>query len=411
MKKTKKIILLIAFFLTVSCIIELIIFNHQAIRTLLGKNKNTIANYYILNENNYSTDEISNLELEKFRSNIIKNRNNIVIIKDINFKVTSLNILYKEKIDSIDTYNPSFTAKGNKYTYYQLEQKVINDGANVYFSFNTKSECYDIKLDINTSAANKEIDKIILNHPNFKFSAVRVIIVFIFLITLYLIKNGKIYKPIVENNKKATYIILILSMFAIIISTIYIYYGLNPERLAQYSYTKDSPYLLDNLNLEVMSIINDEHGKINFSNYNITELYDLAYYNDKYYNYSNNIAIYCILLPFSILTHKYLNIYYLNLILLLLVIIIATIFYILLIEFFIKKINIFNYILGYLTIMLGSNILFAHRIINPDISFLSNFIIILCTLIFILLYLKFNNKLTEKLTLLFVRNIFRTIVI
>ena len=200
-------------------------------------------------------------------------------------------------------------------------------------------------------------------------------------------------------------------MFAIIISTIYIYYGLNPERLAHYSYTKDSPYLLDNLNLEVMSIINDEHGKINFSNYNITELYDLAYYNDKYYNYSNNIAIYCILLPFSMLTHKYLNIYYLNLMLLLLVIIIATIFYILLIEFFIKKINIFNYILGYLTIMLGSNILFAHRIINPDISFLSNFIIILCTLIFILLYLKFNNKLAEKLTLLFVRNIFRTIVI
>ena len=156
MKKTKKIILLIAFFLTVSCIIELIIFNHQAIRTLLGKNKNTIANYYILNENNYSTDEISNLELEKFRSNIIKNGNNIVIIKDINFKVTSLNILYKEKIDSIDTYNPSFTAKGNKYTYYQLEQKVINDGANVYFSFNTKSECYDIKLDINTQQQIKK---------------------------------------------------------------------------------------------------------------------------------------------------------------------------------------------------------------------------------------------------------------
>ena len=382
MKKlyTKKIIIFIIC-IAISLISELFIFNFTGIRTFFSKNKNVEAKYYITSSNDNKIN------------NILSNGNNTIFIDDISYPVTSINIEYNNYGNNCITYDTKYTAYGNRENSYELEKKSFNNTSNNYISFNTKKECYKITLTVNNYNEDLEISKIILNHPNFKFNVIRILINIIFNIFIYLIITKKIYKYNTKENPKLCYIIfsiiiILLLIFETIIftkittETNFEFFETNENELSSYNEIQKN-----NFDLQASKNIIQKNDKDNKYEY-----YSL--YNNKIYAYLNRFSINFITKPVHIITGKYLTLTFINLLLLLSIIILSAIMYDNIIKYFIKKISIFNYILGYLLLILGSNILFARRSYIYDIAILSNIILEILCLIFIFILAKKNRKIT-----------------
>jgi hypothetical protein len=403
-KKIVKNILICFICLLISCGIELLFFNYPGIRTYFEKNKDVEANYYIFSESTtndemleYTNNKEKNTDTDILKSEL-ENGNNIIFIDDINFPVSSVNFYYTTYDNISTTYNLTFTAYGNEFLYYKTEQKVANNDKEAYILFDSITDCYNIKIDVNTSSIDKKIDKILLNHPNFNILPIRILIIFIILTLGYYIYTKKIYRFHTDTLPKLKITILILTLLVILIFVAYIYINIFISNMQEPIYSDEYTYLFDSCNLQIKSILEKEDGNFTISEYFIMPLYEVANYNEHYYNFSNNIIIYLILLPFRKITGYYLNIYYLNLILLLFAIIMATWLYITLTDYFIKKSSIFNYILGYIVLILGSNILFARRIFNTDIAFLTNMILVMLAFKFA----ESKNKIVTRLLAIFI---------
>ena len=402
--KYKKVINLIAFFV-ISLFIELFIFNYPGIRTLTCKNKNVTMDYYVLdtsNSNGNVFDFILGKDVPKiiYKENITKG-NNILAIKDINFPVTSIDIYYKEADDyGTDIYSPYFIAYGNKYMYYELESKTLNNANEAIFKLDTKKVCYGIKIEINTSTDIKEIDKIVLNKPHFNINFIRIFVIFASLLFIYSITTNKIAKYNLEKNKVISYIILSLFTIFLLYNTITIFYNMNKLEMSNIFISKEEIKPNDTINLQVNSIINNDEGNYEIDTSSESETYDIAKYSNKNYNFTNNILVYILLLPIAKLFGYYINIYYINLFLLIILEISILAIYILIIKRYIKNISTLNFILGYIVLILGSNALFARRIIGPDFAFLTNIILEIFYFILIILHMNTKNKVMSNILLL-----------
>lgn len=366
-------------------LIEIFICNYPYFRTLLNDNKNIKTKYI------YTNSEIN--------------------IYNIDNRITSINFLYNNNLTDKITYSILYISEESS-NIVELEPKVLLPKDNHYIHLDTRTKCQDIKIKLETNS-NLEIKDIILNKPNLNINTLRMIIIFIALIFILKIKNNSMY--IQEYNKnninQTNNFKLNLFMFCAFM-TIYILSQMFPNPLFIEKNQIDKE---DSLLMQTEAIMNgqihlleepsnllkqmkDPYNKELREKLKVKYIFDTAYYNGKYYNYFGFAPILTSILPFRLITGKYLPSHIFNLIYIYIAIYALYSLYKKLIDKYIKKISLFNFYLGFYTIIFGSNFLTLLRGQKYDIVTTSGIAFILISLNLALSI--YNNKKHKKIKLI-----------
>lgn len=359
-KKYKYFLLLIIFIL----VIEIFLCNYPAFRTLLTGNNEQEVSYKI--------------------------EDNKIIISEVGVRVTSINFEYKNDFKNIVTYKVAFLAKEDD-RLVELQDKAILPNNLHYVQFDTHSICEKIEVEI-ISDSNVEISKIFVNRVNFNINYARMILLFLIGILTFVLKDeyiwNKVYNP---DSKKQHYIFLIvLTIFSSIISI----YVIKQYDLPVKLYTKDKIGTFDTLILQTEAFMKTEVALpikpsqllVNFDepyNYTLKEeedipfLFDTAYYNGAYYSYFGVAPIFLLILPFRIITGKYIDTHILNLVFVILALYFLYEVYRKFIKKYVKKVSLCSFYLGYFTLVMGSDILFTLRGQRYDIVVITGIMLIL----------------------------------
>ena len=384
--KHKKIFLSIL----ITIFIEIFICNFPFFRTIITGNTNLKAEYTYTN----SINQIS--------------------IQNINTRITSIKINYKDNIKDKISYDLSYKAEESSNTIY-LNKKTLLKHNNHYINFDTHSKCKNINLYLTTDNQNLTIDSIILNHPNLNISIIRIIIIFTFIIFIIKIKNKSIYiKQYNKDSKQQKKIFKFnLFMFCSLI-TIYAICQHSPRTffIEKENINKEDSILMQteaimngqiHLTEEPDQLLNKMKNPYDYYQrqiQGINYLYDVAYYKGKYYNYFGITPILTSILPFRIITGKYTHTYIFNLIYLFISIASLYSLYKKLINKYIKNLSLCNFYLGFYTIIFASNIFTLIRGLKYDIVLTSGISFLLISLnLAISLYNNHKHK-TLKLILL-----------
>jgi len=124
-------------------------------------------------------------------------------------------------------------------------------------------------------------------------------------------------------------------------------------------------------------------------------LTDTSYYKGKYYSYYTTLPIIFCLLPVYLITHQFFNLAILNLIILTLATFIASLLYRKIIEDYIKDVPLLLYILGFITILFGSNLFWLLLGIKYHIA-VSTGILCLVSTIYTLVCMNNQKKIAFK---------------
>ncbi len=349
-EKLKRIIISII----IAIILEVFLCNYPAFRTLLVGSRNIKANF--------------------------KFENNKITISDINNRVTSVYINYKNELTDKITYNLNFKAEETS-DIIKLKPKVILENEKQYINLDTHSKAQ--KIEINLETENElEIESIILNHINFKINFLRMFLIFLAAVFIIKITDGSIFKKQYDKESKFQNRIFLLNLLVffglIAIYNIYQYnfdtLTVKPEDINKEdsilmqteAFMHGQVPLLEEATPELKEMENPyDHVKRNSEG--IKYLYDVAYYNGNYYNYFGVAPIITSILPFRAITGMYLHTYLFNLIYILGTFIALYFWYKKLVEKYIKKISLANFYLGFYAIIFGANIITLIRGAKYDI--------------------------------------------
>lgn len=349
-EKLKRIIISII----IAIILEVFLCNYPAFRTLLVGNRNIKASFTL--------------------------ENNKITISDINSRVTSVDINYKNELTDKITYNLNFKAEETS-DIIKLKPKVILENEKQYINLDTHSKAQ--KIEINLETENElEIESIILNHINFKINFLRMFLIFLASVFVIKITDGSIFKKQYDKESKFQNRIFLLNLLVffgfIAIYNIYQYnfdtLTVKPEDINREdsilmqteAFMHGQVPLLEEATPELKEMENPyDHVKRNSEG--IKYLYDVAYYNGNYYNYFGVAPIITSILPFRAITGMYLHTYLFNLIYILGTFIVLYFLYKKLVEKYIKKISLANFYLGFYAIIFGANIITLIRGAKYDI--------------------------------------------
>ena len=143
---------------------------------------------FICNYGFFRTLIIGNLNLKKD----YKIEDNSILIDDVGSRVTGIYIDYKNKLTDKVTYNVIYETETDSKVI-ELNPKVLLENDKQYINFDTHSNCKNIKIEFLTES-KIDINKILLNHPNFNFNALRLLIIFVILVLILKAKNGSLFE-------------------------------------------------------------------------------------------------------------------------------------------------------------------------------------------------------------------------
>ncbi len=363
MKKNKILI----FSILIALFIEIFICNYSFFRTLLLGNLNVQADY--------------------------KMENDILKISNINCRVTSINFKYKEKLIDKVTYIPYYTFKGSS-DKIEINPKIVLKNSRQYINLDTHTECETIEISFLTE--NKlDFENIILNHPNININLFRILIIYIVVLFIIKAKKEDIFsKQYDKNSKQVNRLFLCnLTIFcAFIVMYIVSQFNFEGFLVAPEHIDKN-----DSILMQTESIVNGQielleepakelkemenpYDHIKRDNEDIPYLYDVAYYNNHYYNYFGIAPIITMILPFRLLTGFYTHSYIFNLIYVIIAIYALHFLYKKLVDRYIEKISIVNFCFGFYAILFASNILTLLRGAKYDIVVSSGIMFLLISL-------------------------------
>jgi hypothetical protein len=127
--------------------------------------------------------------------------------------------------------------------------------------------------------------------------------------------------------------------------------------------------------------------------FDVNYLFDSAYYNGKFYQYFSILPVIFFMLPIRLITGYYVLSKVVNTFLFVILCILISITYKKVVDKFINKISLFNFILGYVTIILGSDVMNFTRGMMYDVPVTFGMISLFTVILII-----FNLKETKKLT-------------
>lgn len=278
--------------------------------------------------------------------------------------------------------------------------KVILQDERQYINFDTHTNCEKIEVHILTES-NLNIKNITLNHPNISINILRIGFIYIICNFFLKINQDKLSNVSYDindkkQNKSLRFNVISFSIFILI----YIILQFNSDFVTfyiddsqNYRYQLDfSSFLIDKdeidkedsilmqtealINGQVELMVEPSEELKNMENpYDSTKrddegvqyLYDVAYYNEKYYNYFGIAPILTSILPFRLLTGKYTHTYIFNMIYIFISIFSLYSLYKKFINRYIEKISVTNFNLGFFALLMASNILTLMRGAKYDI--------------------------------------------
>ena len=382
MKKYKMIFILII----IACLIELLIFNFPAFRTILLGSNNIDANFSI--------------------------SNNKVYISDINTRVSSVYIDYLNPLTDDVAYSLTYSSEDS--TEITLRDKIIPKENSHYINFDTHSICNNIEIELDTTS-DVSISHIYINHPNFNVSLFRIVLVFAILLFICKVRSGAIYTVDYDKTSKSqnTIFMFVLTLICIFIGIYTIRQQTSPLFISSNEIDEEDSILMQTeafVHKSIPLLVKPSNELINMDNpYNYSEkvsnniefLYDTAYYNGNYYSYFGIAPIITLILPFRIITGMYLNTYVFNLFFIFAIVFLFFAVYKKLVDKFIKKTSLFNFCLGFFAIFTACNILTTLRGLKYDI-------VVSCGIMFLLisflLALCLSNKKHKYIKLIGIRH-------
>lgn len=351
----------------ITIIVEVFFCNFPAFRTLLLGNTNI--------KSSYTLDEKT------------------IIISNINTRVTSISINYKNELIDKITYNLQYVAEENS-DLISLNPKVILENQKQYINFDTHSKCETIQINLQTEN-DIEIDNIILNHPNFKINICRIILIFCLVIFIIKIRDESIFETKYDKNSKLHNSRFILNLIVLCSFTfIYIIYQFNsnsllikPEEINKEdsilmqteAFVSGSIPLLEEPSEELKNMENP-YDNVERTNKGIYYLYDVAYYNGHYYNYFGVAPILTSILPFRLITGMYTHTYIFNFIYIFGTAIALAFLYKRLVDKYISNISLCEFYLGFYAIFFGANIFTLLRGAKYDIVVSSGIMFLLISI-------------------------------
>ena len=349
--------------LFISFLIEIFICNFAFWRTLFVGNNN-IKKDYIIAENS-------------------------IIISDINTRITSIYFEYNNKLTDKITYDLFYRAEENS-DRIAINPKIILKDAKHYINFDTHSLCKEIEIHLLTET-ELDIKGIYLNYPNLSINAIRIMILFMAVIFISKLKNESFFKDEYNSDSKKQNGIFIVNL-ATLCFFIFLY-AICQLNYETFFIDKKDINKEDSILMQAESIMNNQielmeepskelkeldnpYDSIKRDEQGINYLYDVAYYNGKYYNYFGIAPIITSILPFRILTGKYTHTYIFNLLYIFISVISLYFLYKKLIKKFVKTTLLFNFYLGFYALLFGSNIFTLLRgqkydiVVSSGIAFL-----------------------------------------
>lgn len=350
----------------ISFFIEIFICNFPAFRTLFQDKKNIDAKYKL--------DE------------------NSIIISDINERITSININYKEDVTDKITYKVTYEAEENSDTI-SLRDKVILENQKQYIHLDTHSKCKNIKIEL-FSGTQIVLENIKLNCVNFNISIVRLFIIFVVFAFILKVSKRDIYELEYKSDDKLhnhrfmlNLITLCCFLFLYVISQFNsTEFLIKPEEIDKQdsvlmqteAFVNGSIPLLEEAPEGLKNMENPyDHIK---RNEQTGYLYDVAYYNGNYYNYFGVAPILTIILPFRLITGMYTHTYIFNMIYMFGIAISLSMVYKKLVDKYVKKISLLNFYLGFYAIFFGTNFLTLFRGAKYDIVVSSGIMFLLISM-------------------------------
>ena len=338
---------------------------------------------------------------------------NLIIISDIDSRVTSINFEYNSRLTDKITYKVSYIAEDNS-DKIALSPKIILKNNKQYINFDTHAKCKTIEVEILTES-NSYLKSVVLNHPNFNISIVRILLVFCGVIFIIQVKNKKNYEIEYDSNSKIHNIFFIINLFAVyIIIVLYTIFQFNSD---SFLIKNDNIDRTDSILMQTEAIMNGQIELMeeptdelkNMANpydskkrdeQGIYYLYDVAYFKGNYYNYFGIAPILTSILPFRIITGLYTHTYIFNLFYIFIVIFSLYFLYKKLLKLYVKKISLFNFYLGYYSILFASNIFTLLRGEKYDIVVTSGIAFLLLSLnLIISVYNNKNNRFLKLIIL------------
>lgn len=285
-----KILILVLF-------LEVFVFNYQSYRVLSSKNKkdfssNEFSKYEVNDE--YIYVEIDNLSDEIKTLNLDLN----------NTENTEYQFLYTDDTSS------NFRKMPSKNYVQNLE---ISKYICTYLS--GKSD----KIAVKVFDKNATVERITINEKiPFNFNIGRVIILFLVFSLIYCLKNCDFFNEKWSNKNYLQNISVFLLTMAFVLVTIYVnLYSRNVNEIEYY----ESDFVDAISNGEISLDINPSEKLTNLDNpYDVTErnenslkrgedfIWDASYYNGKYYSYFGILPSIMLLVPFHVITGKYMYI-------------------------------------------------------------------------------------------------------
>lgn len=389
-KKIGKVVI----FIIISIIVELVVFNYGAIRSLINGPEKFVE---------YQLDVST--ENDKY--------NYVLTMDNLNDVVTSINIIYKENYGNIVKYETYFISEDDN-SYKRISDKyMLANKDNTYIQLDTRTKARELKI-IFQSEKQLDVDNIIINHINLKISIIRILLVFAILNLIYYIKTRKIYKIEYNKNSKKQFILIytILELMIILIAFYFVQETdmlegkmksneiLYQEQVMQTeSLLSGSAELLVKPSEELMNLLDPYNPGLRTEN-NVKFMYDTAYYDGNYYSYFGIAPIITLIMPIKIIFNMYLPLSVYTLLFVLVSIFLIFLLYKKIIDKYIKKISLFNFILGFITILFGSSLLLLLRGEKYDIVCASGIMFFLLAM-FLLIDLNEKSK-YRRLKLVFV---------
>ncbi|MBR3614720.1 MAG: hypothetical protein IKL55_06040 [Clostridia bacterium] len=350
----------------ISLLIESFICNFPAFRTMFTKK-----------------DIESNFKLD----------NNTIMISNINERITSINIYYKNDLTDKITYNVKYMAEDTS-DVITLREKILLENDEHYIHLDTHTLCQTLQIDLFTET-EFEVEKIVLNQVNFNFNFYRMLFIFLLAIFFIKVRDKSIFEVEYDENSKIQNYSFILNLItACMFIFVYIVYQYNfdgltikPEEVPKDDSVLMQAEALVNGQIELMEKPSEElkkmenpYNHIKRDSEGIGYLYDVAYYDGAYYNYFGIAPIAILIVPFRILTGTYLHTYIFNFVFILGIALSLYFLYRKLINKYINKISLCNFYLGYYAILFGSNVFTLLRGAKYDIVVTSGIMFLLISM-------------------------------
>ena len=387
-----------------SFVIELILSNITYFNLLACDGKNTVANFWL--EDNEI--EYKNVDLN-------------LVIDTQNIQIQNVKIYFKDqnKLKNIINYEPNVVMSQMERDIRVLSPKYEVGNKNIKININSENKTLQLNLNILGLTDINEIEKIIINDTHIEFSIVRFLLICALAIFIYLIKSIDKNLEYDYNNKKMACIFYgIIIMIVVLILLEFHANGINMK----IGEKQISSYSRNFLNAQAEAILNhqlDLSVKTDDIFYTLENPFDLSsrlrlynqnnlveseanhvdysYYNGKFYSYFG-IAPLIFILPFKLITGYYVDNFTFNFIIFIIMLFVLAKLYQMLVKRYVKNVTFLNFILGFLTVIFSSTIFILCAGGVYEIEIISALIFTMLSYIFILsIYDNPNRNLYKKI--------------